>query len=147
STAIGLKNTGTVYNGGPSINGVGFDMNASGNFVREATTDLYELKEGLSIFRGRHSAKFGVELNQRRLFYVSNFNDKGSFTFGNNFSRACPAGNTTCESARTAAGLDQGGMAFADYLLGAVIGSALQLNPAKYRATLHYYGGYAQDSW
>ena len=147
SSAVGLTNTGTVYNGGPAINGVGFDMNLSGNFVREATTDLYEFKEGLSIFRGRHSAKFGVEVNQRRLFYVSNLNDKGSFTFGNNFTRACPAGNTTCEAARSAAGFDQGGMAFADYLLGAVIGSALQLNPAKYRATLHYYGAYAQDSW
>jgi hypothetical protein len=147
SSAIGLKNIGTVYNGGPGINGVGFDMDASGTFVREATTDLYELKEGLSMFRGRHAAKFGFEVNQRRLFYVSNLNDKGNFTFGNNFTRACPAGNTACEAARGAAGLDQGGMPFADYLLGAVIGSNLQLNPAKYRATLQYYGAYAQDSW
>jgi hypothetical protein len=73
--------------------------------------------------------------------------DKGYFIVGNNFTRACPAGSTVCDGARAAAGLDVGGMGFADFLLGGWTQAQRILTSAAYRGYQRYYGGYFQDSW
>ena len=138
SSEIGIKNVDPTFGGGPAIGGATFDMGSSASQVRTSKTDLYQFKEGLSASFGRHNMKFGVEMNQRRLFYITTQNDKGNFTFGDTFTAACPAGNPTCESARSAGGFNEGGLAFADYLLGAFTNSTLTIFAANYHAYNNY---------
>ena len=68
-------------------------------------------------------------------------------TFDNIFSRACPLGNTVCDQARAAAGIPQGGLAFADYLLGAATGAYLEIRGVIWHGHQRYWGGYVQDTW
>jgi|GEM_PF-1353209 len=144
--AIGLSNTSGL-GGSPGFGGTGYSMNASLSFYLEGTDNIYQLGDDLSVIRGRHNLKFGGQGIERRFYYASQSNDKGSFTFSPVYTAACPDGNQTCVAARNAAGLPAGGNAFASYLLGAPTNILFQLNNANYRGHKRYYGFYAQDSW
>jgi hypothetical protein len=148
ASAIGLRNTSGL-GGSPGFSGTGFNMNASLSFYLEGTDNLYQLGDDLSYIRGRHNFKFGGQSIERRFYYPSQSNDKGTFTFNPVYTRACPDGNPTCQAAAQTAGitLSQTGNAFASYLLGAPTQILFQLNNAIYRGYKRYYGFYAQDSW
>ncbi len=144
--AIGLLNSSGL-GGSPGFSGVGYNMNASLSFYLEGTDNVYQLGDDLSVIRGRHNFKFGGQGIERRFYYASQSNDKGSFNFTPVYTAACPDGNAACTAARNAQGLDAGGNAFASYLLGAPTSILFQLNNANYRGHKRYYGFYAQDSW
>jgi len=149
SSAIGLRNTSTLP-GGPAFGGTGFNMNSTLSFLLDGTDNLYQLGDDLTYIRGRHNFKFGFQTIERRFYYPSQSNDKGSFSFTPVYTQACPDGPATsaCNQARTAAGITaQGGNAFASYLLGTPLSGLFQLNNAPYRGHKRYYGVYLQDSW
>jgi Carboxypeptidase regulatory-like domain len=147
---IGLKNTSDLPGGPDFING--YDMNQSSVNVLKSVTNTYQLQDDLSMVKGRHDIKFGVSLIDKRSNYNLQSDDKGVFRFSGGYTSACPTGNATCEAARGAAGVTEGGLAFADYLLGATSNTSaaanyLVVNAAPYAAYQLYSGFYAQDSW
>lgn len=146
ASAIGLLNTSRL-GGSPAFNGTGYNMNASLAFYLEGTDNIYQVGDDLTVTRGRHNFKFGGQIIERRFYYATQSNDKGSFAFSPVYTAACPDGNAACTAARTAAGLPLGGNAFASFLLGAPTNILFQLNNANYRGHKRYYGFYAQDSW
>jgi hypothetical protein len=143
---IGIVNTSTMT-GSPFFEQTGFALGTSSAVTLKGTTNTYELKDDLSTIRGRHSIKAGIEVNEKRMYFPVNANDKGQFIFGNNWSRACPQGNTVCDAAAGAAGLDQGGLAFSDFLLGSFANDLVNIASAFRTGYQRYYGGYVQDSW
>lgn len=145
ASAVGLLNTSGL-GGGPQFNN-GFSMNSSLAFYLEGTDNIYHLADDLTHVRGRHNLKFGFQAIERRFYYNNQSNDKGNFTFTPTITSACPDGNAACTAARTAAGLQAGGNAFASYLLGLPLNGLFQLNAAAYRGHKRYYAAYAQDSW
>lgn len=145
ASAIGLLNT-SVLGGGPAFNN-GFSMNSSLAFYLEGTDNLYQFGDDITHVAGRHSLKFGFQAIERRFYYNNQSNDKGSFSFTNAITSACPAGNAACEAARVVSGLSTGGNSFASYLLGLPLNGLFQLNAATYKGYRRYYAGYAQDSW
>jgi hypothetical protein len=147
ASAIGLLNTSGL-GGSPGFS-TGYSMNSSLSFYLEGTDNLYQLGDDLTYIRGRHNFKFGGQSIERRFYYGSQSNDKGSFTFTPVYTRACPDGNAACAAAAQAAGvnLNSTGNAFASYLLGAPTNILFQLNNANFRGHKRYYGVYAQDSW
>lgn len=145
ASAIGLLNT-SMLGGGPGFNN-GYSMNSSLSFYLEGTDNLYQFGDDITHVAGRHSLKFGFQAIERRFYYNSQSNDKGTFGFTPAFTSACPAGNAACEAARQSSGLDAGGNSFASYLLGLPLNGLFQLNAATYQGNKRYYAGYAQDSW
>ena len=141
--AMGLTNT-SGFTGAPRISVPDIAMGSSGSFVWDPTHHTYAVKDDLAWNRGKHALKAGVNISERRLLFVNQSNDKGSLNFDNIFSRACPQGNTLCESS---AGPDLGGLGFADYLLGTAIRSFVQIRSVTWHGHQRYYGGYLQDTW
>ncbi len=149
SEALGLKNTSSNP-GGPDMN-----LQGSGNYNvvgsnYSLSSDLennLQLKEDLSLVRGKHTFKVGFQWNNRRAHFDSDSSDKGQLYYQPTFSSACPQGNATCTAAQVASGLDAGGMSFADYLMGTLVQAQLTLPGARWNANQSYYGVYAQDAW
>jgi hypothetical protein len=146
SADIGLLNTSSLA-GGPAFGGTGYSMNSTLSFLLDATDNLYQIGDDITHVAGRHNWKFGFQAIERRFYYQNNSNDKGSFNFTPVYTAACPDGNAACAAARTNAGLNAGGNAFATFLLGTPLSGLFQLNNAPYRGHKRYYGFYAQDSW
>jgi len=146
SRDIGWVNTSNL-NGGPGVSVPDFTIGASGLFVWDPTQNTYGLKNDLGWTRGKHSFKVGFNLNERRLFFLNQSVDKGRVTFDRFFTGACPLGNSVCEQARVAAGIEQGGHGLADYLLGAASGAFLEIRGVVWHGHQRYYGGYVQDTW
>ncbi len=145
SADIGLVNTSSL-GGGPAFT-TGYSMNATQLFYLEGTDNVYQLNDNLSHTIGRHNLKVGYQMYQRRFYYPTQSDDKGTFSFTPTFTAGCPDGNATCTAALRTAGLSLGGNAFASYLLGIPISGLFQLNADPYRGNQWYYGGYVQDSW
>lgn len=146
SSDIGLKNTSNLT-GGPGLTVPDFTLGASGLFVWDPTQDTYQIRDDFSWNKSKHSFKLGVNVTERRMFFIKQSIDKGRLTFDNIYTRACPLGNTVCEQARTAAGLEQGGLGLADYLIGAPTGAYLEVVGVPWNGHQRYYGGYFQDTW
>jgi carboxypeptidase family protein len=146
SKEMGWVNTSDL-NGGPGLTVPDLVVGASGLFVWDPTQNTYALKDDFSLTKGKHSIKVGFNLNERRLYFLNQSFDKGRLTFDNIFTRACPLGNTVCEQARVAASIPQGGLGFADYLLGAATGAFLELRGVVWHGHQRYWGGYVQDTW
>ncbi|MBM3740444.1 MAG: hypothetical protein FJW39_32230 [Acidobacteria bacterium] len=143
---IGIKNTPPI-GGGPIFAGSGFNLNQPAQTFLDATENLYQLGQDATHVRGRHSLKFGGQLINRRLYYPRDPNNKGQFTFTRRYSNACPAGRADCTAALRATGRDDGGLPFADFLLGTASNVLFQQNSAPYHAHRLYGGLYVQDSW
>jgi outer membrane receptor protein involved in Fe transport len=145
--AIGLKNSSKLggapyFNNGYSMNGL-----ASGGAYMDSTDNLYQAGGDLTHIRGRHSFKLGFQAIERRMYFITHTNDKGTFVFSPVSTAACPDGNAPCAAARAASGLDAGGNAFASYLLGTPTSITFALNAAPFNGQRRYYGTYLQDSW
>jgi hypothetical protein len=143
---IGLPNTSS-YTGAVQWSVAGFNLGVGTNYIFNAYSNNIQLKDDFSWVKGRHNLKFGVDAINKRFIYYNPSGDKGQFSFGKLFTQACPPGNTRCEQARTAAGVQQGGLEFADYLLGAYSSTLLIVRQIPYVGHQQYLGFYAQDSW
>lgn len=146
STQLGLTNVSPLP-GGPDFSGTGYSMDATQVFIDNATTDTYQFEDDLAMVAGRHNIKAGFAFLDKRFYYHTVADDKGVFYFNGQYSTVCPLGNATCAAASSAAGLLQGGLGFADYLMGATDENFVQLNPAPYAGYQGYYAPYIQDSW
>lgn len=146
SEKLGLTNT-SLNPGGPTIGVTTYTVVGSKSGLVNDLENNLQLKEDFDVEKGRHQFKIGVQANIRRVQYNNNSNDKGVLTYQDVYSAACPLGNAKCAAAMNAAGLSSGGLAFADYMLGAVEESVLNIPGAIYDMDQVYYGGYAQDSW
>lgn len=146
ASQIGVKNT-SANPGGPVFSLAEFTMDPSTVYAWTTAANKYQLKDDLRAVMGNHDLSFGGEVINTRFVYHNNAADKGEFYFEPQFSAACPAGNTTCASAMTAAGLTAGGFDYADYLLGGFEEQFLQNSSAPYAAHGTYFGLYAQDAW
>lgn len=145
SAEIGFANT-TGLPGGPSISMPDLSLGGSGLFVWDPTQHTYAIKDDLSWVTGRHTIKVGVNINERRLYFINQSSDKGRLTYDRIFTAACPLGNATCEEAVGGVGMT-GGLGFADYLLGAPTGAFLEIRGVTWHGHQRYYGGYIQDTW
>lgn len=146
ATEMGLKNMSSL-GGSPNISVTDFAIGDSGLFVWDPTQNTYQAKDDLSFTMGTHSFKFGAHLTDRRLYYLIQSVDKGRFAFLNTYTAACPLGNTVCEEARMAAGLESGGLALGDMMLGAANLVDLQLRAVDWHGQQKYFGTYFQDTW
>ena len=146
SNLIGVQNT-SEFPGGPYWTVPGYSLGNTTEYFWNAYDNTVQLKDDLSYNLGEHSLKFGVEATNRRLIYYDPSADKGAFTFANIYSQACPQGNATCTNAMKTQGLNAGGSAFADYLLGAFTSDLLSLVQIPYVGHQTYLGFYAMDSW
>src|SRR5712692_1638023 len=146
AAAIGLPNT-SAYTGAVQWSVAGFNLGVGTNYIFNAYSNNIQLKDDFSWVKGRHNLKLGVDAINKRFIYYNPSGDKGQFSFGKLFAQACPPGNTRCEQARVAAGVPQGGLEFADYLLGAYSSTLLIVRQIPYVGHQQYLGFYAQDSW
>lgn len=143
---IGLPNTSS-YTGAVQWSVAGFNLGVGTNYIFNAYSNNIQLKDDFGWVKGRHNLKFGVDAINRRFIYYNPSGDKGQFSFGKLFTQACPPGNARCEQARAAANAPQGGLEFADYLLGAYSSTMLIVRQIPYVGHQQYLGFYAQDSW
>ena len=144
STQIGIANT-VPLPGGPGFSGTPYNLDATSTFNLTGTDNKIQAKDDFSLARGRHNFKFGGEAISNRFTYPSQSNFKGSFAFTDTWSAACPGGNTTCIAALK--GASQGGLAYADLLLGSINNDLFQSVSDPYNGHQIYYGIYGQDSW
>ena len=95
---------------------------------------VFQVTDNMSIIRGKHSLRFGLEIRRDRFNHTGNQFPRGNFSF---------AGNTTQDPQNSR----NTGDGFADYMLGMQRSSAgsLGIAVAQLRATRQYY--YIDDSW
>src|SRR5690606_29864840 len=91
--------------------------------------------------------KAGFHVTERRYLYRLQFTDKGTMSFDDTYTRACPLGNAVCEAARLEAGVEEGGQAMADFLLGTLSQANIEIRPVDWHGHERYYGTYFQDTW
>jgi hypothetical protein len=144
SSQIGIANT-VPLPGGPGFSGTPYNLDATSTFNLTGTDNKIQGKDDLSLARGRHNFKVGGEVIDNRFTYPSQSNFKGSFAVTDTWSAACPGGNLTCSGAFGSG--SQGGLAYADLLLGALNNSLFQSVSDPYNGRQVYYGVYGQDSW
>jgi Carboxypeptidase regulatory-like domain/TonB dependent receptor len=97
------------------------------------TNSAWQADESLSIVRGSHSFKFGVEFRFMETNGIDNFRAAGLFTF-NALETGIP------NQPRT-------GNAIASYLLGNVDRGEMKVFAYYPRNRYRYFAGYAQDDW
>lgn len=144
STEIGIANTVRLP-GGPGFSGTPYNLDATSTFNLTGTDNKIQVKDDLSLARGRHNFKLGGEAISNRFTYPSQSNFKGSFAFTDTWSAACPGGSAKCIAAL--GGAPQGGLAYADLLLGSINNDLFQSVSDPYSGRQIYYGFYGQDSW
>jgi hypothetical protein len=141
--AMGLKNTSNLT-GSPGISVPDLSVGQSGLFVWSPTQHTFALKDDLAWNVNNHTIKVGFNISERRMYFINQSVDKGRMVFDNIFTRACPLGNTACESGT---GLPSGGLGFADFLLGTPRATDLQIRGVTWNGHQRYYGLYVQDTW
>lgn len=111
----------------PAINVSGY-FSGGGAFAGPASdTDLYSLRDVLSMIKGRHSIDMGGELALEHDPIAGNLENFGGFNFVSN-------------------GPDSTGFALADFVAG-LVGSMEQDTPYHSLTSMWYYAGFFQDSY
>ena len=96
--------------------------------------NLYQLNETMSMNRGAHALKFGVQVYRSELNGVQNSHGRGTFEFDGRFTRSPAAMGTT-------------GNEFADYLLGYASRSQRQVGSTRVDMRSTLFAGFLQDDW
>jgi Carboxypeptidase regulatory-like domain/TonB dependent receptor/TonB-dependent Receptor Plug Domain len=126
---LGIKNlAGSVDPidfGVPAVNITGFSNPGSGGITQGSIENIYTAADNLSSVFGNHTLKFGVELQHRRFFHITEVPPRGTFNFSGQYSKN----------------------AIADYLLGIPnqVGGASGSSRSNYRS--NYIGVFAQEDW
>jgi hypothetical protein len=108
----------------PSITMSGF-LAASGTFTRPRSTDIFQVRDTLSLARGNHSFRIGGDVRRYKSDNFSPGQLNGAFTFDNSFT----------------------GNSFANFLLGWPLNAARNLDPAEQNGKVTYFGGFIADDW
>ena len=111
--------------GVPAVNITGFSNPGNGGITQGSIENIYTAADNLSNVFGNHTLKFGVELQHRRFFHITEVPPRGTFTFNGQYSRN----------------------AIADYLLGIPnqVGGASGSSRSNYRS--NYIGAFLQEDW
>jgi len=130
---FGLKNLATqpIVYGVPQFTISGFATIGSISQAIGATDENLQFTDNLSIIRGKHNMRAGLQISRQAYYQVTNFSGNPSFTFDGRYT-----------------GLQtNAGVGLADFLLGvpASAGGAVGDGQQDMRTT--YYGGYIQDDW
>lgn len=96
--------------------------------------NLFQLNETMSINRGAHAFKFGVQIHRSELNGVQNSHGRGTFEFDGRFTRNPAAPNAS-------------GNEFADYLLGFASRSQRQVGSTRVDMRSTLFGAFLQDDW
>jgi hypothetical protein len=121
SAQVGLANT--------NVNPATFDLpqvsifNYQGFGGGEPTTyadNIYQLVDGVTLVRGRHTLNFGADIRRIQLFELDNYLGTGSLNFNGEFTALVPgyAGNSLGGNGSYSATAPYEGNALADFLLG-----------------------------
>src|SRR5262245_8665892 len=87
---LGIKNlAGSVDPidfGVPAVNITGFSNPGNGGITQGSIENIYTMADNLSRVFGSHTLKFGVELQHRRFFHITEVPPRGNFTFNGQYS-------------------------------------------------------------
>ncbi len=122
-------------------------MGASGLFVWDPTQNTYALKDDFSLNKGKHSIKFGFNLNERRLYFQNQSVDKGRVTFDNIFSPRLSAREHGLRAGARRRRCPSGRAWICRLSAGAATGAFLELRGVVWHGHQRYWGGYVQDTW
>lgn len=108
----------------PSITMSGF-LAPSGTFTRPRSTDIFQVRDTLSITKGNHSLRIGGDIRRYKSDNFSPGQLNGAFTFDNGFT----------------------GNSFANFLLGWPLNAARNLDPSEQNGKVTYFSGFVADDW
>src|SRR5262249_47985778 len=126
---LGIKNLAgsidPIDYGVPAVNITGFSNPGNGGITQGSIENIYTAADNLSSVFGNHTLKFGVELQHRRFFHITEVPPRGTFNFNGQYTRN----------------------AIADYLLGIPnqVGGASGSSRSNYRS--NYLGLFFQEDW
>lgn len=126
---LGLKNlagaTDPLNFGVPAVSISGFSNPGNGGITQGSKENIYNVADNLTLVRGTHTVKFGLEWQHRRFNHITEVPPRGSFSFNGQFTK----------------------VPMADYLLGIpnTATGALGSSRSNYRS--NYIGAFIQDDW
>jgi hypothetical protein len=129
-TLFGLKNTSTnpFDFGVPGFNITGFGAIGSLAEAIGADDENFQYVDNLSVTRGKHNFKTGIQIIHEKFFQITDFNGNPSFNFDGRFT------------GKTGTGL-------ADFLLGIPYQAAGAFGDSSQHLVTTYYGAYLEDNW
>jgi TonB dependent receptor-like, beta-barrel len=109
------------------------DLGDEGGYPNQKLPQTYEAKDNVTMIRGNHSLKAGIDYRYQRAYQFTSGGSRGKFKFDGSF--------TQDPQNRSGTGSD-----FADFLLG--VPQAANLGGGQSGDTLDpYWGAYFQDDW
>ena len=137
---IGITGVSTVPRnwGVPNVSWQGFSGIGSNGLTQGNIINNYQVSDSVTWVKGSHSAKFGFDVRQSRMFIDSDNSPRGSFTFNASWTAALNA------QGNPAVGTGHG---VADFLLGypTNMNGAVGTSQTHFRFYTQNY--YAQDDW
>jgi hypothetical protein len=130
SSVFGLKNTSpNPFDFGiPAFSITGFGSIGSISEAIGADDENYQYVDNLSVTRGSHNFKTGVQIIHEKLFQITDFNGNPTFSFDGRFT-------------------GRSGNGLADFLLGVPYQAAGALGDSTQNLVTTYYGAYLEDNW
>src|SRR6266545_3704425 len=140
---INIPSDNPLYWGVPNINitglsGLGEESDAP--FINYDTT--IQLVDNFSWTLGRHSWKFGAEVRRVRYNQIGGVVTRGSFAFDGRYTQKPQLLGQSAPAA-----VEQGGAAFADFLLGNFNRAEGQVGAPIANFRSNYFALYLQDNW
>ncbi|HXG66947.1 MAG TPA: TonB-dependent receptor, partial [Blastocatellia bacterium] len=128
----GVENTHfPEFNFGEGITGIGFGLSANN------LDTGFRLNDFVSVIRGSHNLRFGVDFRHQRYTPTNQNNLAGTFNFGRGQTAAVVNNQTVGNT----------GFGFASFLLGAVEFANLNFAPNVPQWRTTYYAAFVQDDW
>lgn len=141
AAAIGITGISTVPRnwGVSNVNWQGFSGIGSNGLTQGDIINNYQITESVAWVKGRHSAKFGYDVRQSRMFLDSDNSPRGSFTFLSSWTASLnpQTGNPVVGS----------GHPVADFLLGYPTNMNGAVGTSQTHFRFYTHNLYAQDDW
>ncbi|HYI92862.1 MAG TPA: TonB-dependent receptor [Bryobacteraceae bacterium] len=129
---FGLENTTTqeMSYGIPAFNMSGFSGIGSISQAIGATDENFQFTDNLSIIKGRHNVRTGVQIMRLAYFQITNFAGNPTFTFDGRYT-----------------GVQTNGYGIGDFLLGYPSRAQGSVGDGSQDMRTTFWGGYLQDDW
>ena len=136
---LGITGTSRVpvNYGPPNLNFTNYgDLTGAGHSLRRVHT--FGVNEGLTVVRGKHTMRLGVDIRRLRWNNVAEQNARGAFTFSGIGTAGFDAAGQTLRNT---------GFDFADFLLGLPQQSSIRYNGADVYLRSTNYAVFSQEEW